>query len=142
MNITVPDRRAWAPKLLSFTFAVASLSGFSNQAHAQAMSDPGDPTNPASCGAPDRPASVVRSAIPETPAFAQISGAAGDVVVRVDLMPDGSLQDAAVAQSSGSAALDREALRVARESEYSPALESCRAVPGSYLFTVTFDPDL
>jgi TonB family protein len=129
-------------KFLALTFAVASLSGFSSQAQAQTSPDPSDPGNAVSCGAPDRSASIVRSATPEMPAFAKLAGASGTVGVRVDLMPDGSLEDATISQSSGNAALDDEALRVARESEYAPALQGCRAVPGSYLVTVIFDPSL
>jgi TonB family protein len=56
--------------------------------------------------------------------------------------PTDRLENATISQSAGNASLDREALRVARESEYSPAVEKCRAVPCSCLYTVSFDPVL
>jgi hypothetical protein len=37
--------------------------------------------------------------------------------------------------------LDQAALRAARQSTYSPKLEDCKPVTGSYLFTADFQPE-
>jgi len=136
MNVTVTNRLAWTPKLMALALAACSVSAFSNGA--QASTDLAGGAAPRSCPSADRPASILRSATPEIPPLAKLEGASGDALVRVDLRPDGKLESATIAQSSGNVVLDREALRVARETEYGSSVESCHALSGSYLYRVSF----
>jgi protein TonB len=48
------------------------------------------------------------------PRSAEIRGEQGKAVIRITLSPDGKIGDVAVTQSSGSAILDREAVRIAQ----------------------------
>jgi len=136
MNVTISNRHAWSPKLMALALAACSVSPFSEAA--QASTGTAGAAAPRSCPSVDRPASILRTATPEIPPLAKLEGASGDVLVRVDLRPDGKLESAAIAQSSGNAALDREALRVARETEYGSGVESCHGISGSYLYKVSF----
>jgi TonB family protein len=65
-------------------------------------------------------------------------GNTGTAQVLVTINPGGSLADATVFQSSGDINFDRAALRAARETTYNSAVAYCQAVPGKYLFKVTF----
>lgn len=82
-----------------------------------------------------------------------------NVSVEVTVAPDGSVQNARIAQSSGNRNLDSAAIRVARQSTYLPKLvlvrrqsedgatgtagvgDTCKAVVGTYQFKVTFVPN-
>lgn len=136
MNVTVSNHHTWTPKLMALALAACSVSAFSSSA--RASTGVAGPTEARSCPSADRPPSILRTATPEIPPIAKLEGASGDVLVRVDLKSDGKLEGAAIAQSSGNAVLDREALRVARETEYGSGVESCRALSGSYLYKVSF----
>jgi TonB family protein len=59
---------------------------------------------------------------------------AGKVTVDVSVSPKGDVIGAKVNTSSGNTALDRAAVKLARESEYSPAMRNCKPVAGTYLF--------
>ncbi len=139
MNVTVLNRHAWSPKLMALALAACSVSAFSSSARA---STGAAVVEPRSCPSADRAATILRTATPEIPPLAKLEGASGDVLVRVDLKSDGKLEGATIAQSSGNAVLDREALRVARETEYDSGVESCHALSGSYLYKVSFGPTL
>ena len=76
---------------------------------------------------------------PDTPEMAREQGITGVSQIEVTLDASGAVMSASVYKSSGSAALDNAALAAARASRYSPALESCHAVGGSYLFRAEFD---
>jgi TonB family protein len=62
------------------------------------------------------------------------------VAVTVLIRADGTVQSASVARSSGNAALDAAAVAAASKTTYLPKTLNCKAVPGAYLFKVTFDP--
>ncbi len=136
MNVNVSNRHGWSPKVLALALAAGSVSAFSGSA--RAATGGAGPSEARSCPSADRAASIVRTATPEIPPLAKLEGASGDALVRIDLKPDGTLAGATISQSSGNAVLDREALRVARESEYGPGVESCHALSGSYLYRVSF----
>jgi TonB family protein len=51
------------------------------------------------------------------------------------------LLDAVIAESSGNALFDREALRVARGSRYAPAISECLPTAGSYIVEIDFNQD-
>jgi TonB family protein len=126
----------WGPKLLGLALTVASVDALGTQASALT-----DPATPKTCNVRDRPASVVRNAIPDMPTLAAIEGAQGDVAVRVNVSADGSLHSADITQSSRNVYLDREALRVARESTFASEIADCQAVSGTYLYVVSFQPN-
>lgn len=121
----------WGPKLFALLFA-ASL--------ACASAHPGDARQlaQADCSVADRPASVIDAVQPTYP---QLDWTPDDrtVAVQVDLSSTGELIRTSIAQSSRVLAFDHEALLVARESRYKPALEHCRAVGGTFVYLVTFD---
>ena len=123
----------WGPRLLSVALAAAAL-GASNTA---TFAAPRDFTSP-SCSTADREATVTNTWPPDVPALAQAEGASGEALIRVDLSETGELQNAEIVKSTGNAALDREAMRVAHESTYSPASVGCEGIPSSYLFSVNF----
>jgi len=126
----------WGPKLLGLALTIASVDALGTNASALT-----DPANPKTCIARDRPASVVRTAVPDMPTFAALEGAQGDVAVRVNVLADGSLHSADISQSSKNTLLDREALRVVHESAFSPEIANCQAVSGTYLYVVSFQPN-
>ncbi len=61
-----------------------------------------------------------------------------EVYVAID--PHGNLTDAWIFASSGYVEFDREAIRAARHSKYSPAVSYCRPVSGTYVFRADFGP--
>ena len=73
---------------------------------------------------------------PSIPDDAQ--GQSGTAQVQVTLSPSGSVEAAAIYQSTGVFSLDREALSAARMTRYLPEVRDCAPVGGNYLFTVTF----
>ncbi len=66
-----------------------------------------------------------------------ISGST-DVTVTVAINAEGTIDDAWISGPSDIPALDKEALRVARESTYRSTIAFCRPVPTFYEFIVTF----
>lgn len=111
---------------------------------------PGDPSVPSpssdataaatepACPGKAHDARVVDAVTPERPAIAAEEGALGRVQVRVDLAPTGAVISASVYVSSGNAALDGAAVEAARRSTYEAAGDGCRAIAGSYVFTVDY----
>jgi protein TonB len=87
----------------------------------------------------DQPAAVLSHPTPQMSEVAQAWGESGSVVLRIRLDASGELQDVAIKQSSGYAELDREAIRVARESRYAPATAGCAGQGGDYLYQVDFN---
>ena len=73
--------------------------------------------------------------IPPEVRAAKISGTAA---IQVSLDPDGHVINTAVAQSTGSTGLDNVAIQMARNATYSPKMVDCKAVAGTYTFTVKF----
>jgi TonB family protein len=60
------------------------------------------------------------------------------VVISVSLDSRGITTGARIVESSGVASLDAAALAAARASTYTPAMQACKAVPGTYLFQASF----
>lgn len=94
----------------------------------------------AQCEWPDVDADVLDSAQPEYPYAARGVIGVVQAAVTVNLDAGGHVVSVMVAHSTGNLALDRAALTAARQSTYLPAVNNCTRVPGSYDFTVTFDP--
>jgi TonB family protein len=84
------------------------------------------------------PASVAGEPYAEMPAIAAEEGAAGSAQVRIRLTSTGVLDSATLFASSGNRWLDDAALRSARLTRFSPEIQQCRAVGGSYLYEVDF----
>lgn len=89
------------------------------------------------CAEPFHEASVTQPVPPERPEPVH-RGLQGTAQIMVILNPGGSLAEAKVFQSSGDINYDNAALRAASETTYQSAMAYCQAVPGSYLFKVTF----
>ncbi len=66
-----------------------------------------------------------------------VSGS-GETIMRVDLAASGQISNIAIAQSSGDAALDFAAMRVARASRFQAASSGCQAAGDSFLYSVIF----
>ncbi len=96
------------------------------------------PTPRPSCAVPNKEAATTRAVQPDYPDIARQQGAAGTTQVKVSLSATGAVLGTAVYRSSGNAALDSAALAAARASAYSPEIENCERVPGSYLFQADF----
>jgi protein TonB len=94
------------------------------------------PTPKPACSAPDIPAKAVEAISPQAPPDAQSSNAVAKI--KVDLDASGNVVGTSVYESTGYPQLDRAALDAARESRYAPEEKNCKNMPGSYLFTVTF----
>lgn len=94
------------------------------------------------CAYPNLDAEVLQQAQPEYPSAARGMDI-GEVSVKakVSLALDGSISAVAITQSSGVMPLDQAALAAARVSSYLPAVKECKRVPGTFEFTVTFDPN-
>jgi TonB family protein len=116
----------WGPKLFAIAFALAAPIPFQT----------GSAANAATCV--DTPASLVAAPDAEIPDALRGLGISGATSVQVNIGPDGSLLATFIAQSSGNGLLDLEALRVAREARYAPAMSNCEPVAGSYLLEVQF----
>jgi TonB family protein len=85
-------------------------------------------------------AGVIHAAQPDYPAIAEELGMTGDdTLVRVDLAADGSLQNASVLRTAGSAIFDQAALRATRQTEFRAERTGCEPVAGSYIYVVSFD---
>ncbi|HTV74705.1 MAG TPA: TonB family protein [Candidatus Acidoferrales bacterium] len=103
---------------------------------ATAMPTPA-PTGP-SCSEPHVGASTKNTVQPEYPEIAREQGAVGTTEVQVTLDERGGVVAVAVAQSSGNKALDEAALAAARASTFSPEIDDCQPVGGTYLFRADF----
>jgi TonB family protein len=90
------------------------------------------------CVHPYRDARIIEHAEPGYPEIARQSHATGRSTIKVNLAADGTVEAAKVFQSSGNAALDDEAVRVASISIYAPEIFRCEPQRGSYLFVVDF----
>jgi TonB family protein len=94
-------------------------------------------TTPTNC---DHGATVVSPAAPAYPKDAP--KVKTDVTVRVGVAASGSVTYVTVVKSSGVPAIDTATAQAARASTYKPAMSSCKAVAGYYLFHAEFKPDL
>ena len=65
----------------------------------------------------------------------------GHDLVQVTIDANGNVANAQILKTSSLAALDQEALRVARASEYSPTIVNCTPQSADATLTITFAPD-
>jgi len=124
----------WGPRLLSIAFVLGAASLSSVRATAAEAPPPGP------CIAPDQPAQVRFVPEPGYPQIAALEGVTGTTVIVVHIAANNELTNYAIKQSSGSRALDQEALRVVRETRFAAGLGNCTPVEGDYLFNVEFEP--
>ena len=94
------------------------------------------------CSLPNSEAEVVNAAAPIYPDEARrLRVGPATVLLVVSVKPDGVPGDVTVYRSSGDAAIDRQAMRAAHESDYVPKLFNCQPVSGTVLFRAQFLPD-
>jgi protein TonB len=127
-----PVRTNGTTKLLVFSLLAVAANVPASGASAA------EPPVKATCSAPDHIAALKSASDPAYPAIAKAEGISGSTLVRVSLNSSGAVKKAIVAQSSGFAVLDSEALASARTSAYDPETVSCRPVAGTYFVNVTF----
>ncbi len=99
---------------------------------------------PGNCPDPNQDAHTIDVPPVEYPQAAEDAGLGEvDVVVVVTVGPTGALVGAPSIMSdpAHNGAIEREALRVARETTYAPHLENCKPVTTPYQFIVTFTPE-
>ncbi len=85
----------------------------------------------------DHDATVLTATPPEIPkGTPQVKA---DATVRVGIAPSGTVTSVTIVKSSGVSALDIATAEAARASTYKPAMASCKAVAGSYLFHAEFN---
>jgi len=77
---------------------------------------------------------------PDVPSDARRAATAGATEVQVQLDERGSIVNAAIGSSSGSAQLDQVALMLAKSSTYSPAVTGCKKIASTYTYRVRFEP--
>jgi TonB family protein len=118
--------QGWAPKLMAAGLATIApiLSARPTAANVVAVS---------SCE--DHGARLISSPAVSTPDEAP---AGGEAILRVDLSAAGQIRNLTIAQSTGDARLDLEAMRVARESRYAAAFVDCKPAADDVLYRVTF----
>ncbi len=92
----------------------------------------------AACSKPAANAAVDGTAFFEVPEIAAAVGASGTSVVMISLSSTGALRSQSIVRSSGNPNLDRAALLSARMTKFSPEIQNCAAVGGTYLYTVDF----
>lgn len=92
-----------------------------------------------SCSVPSASAAVIRMVPADTPAIAKLLGLTGIAMVQITLSNSGTLERARIAKSSGSKWLDAAAIDAVHEQGYSPEINECQAVSGTYLVSVDFN---
>jgi TonB family protein len=94
------------------------------------------------CAVPTHEAKILKRASPHvssaTVAQAEAAGAKPVADVRILVGPDGSVQEASIYTTSGSAALDSAAIATAKASTFTPKVIYCKPVSGVYQFPVDF----
>ncbi len=101
------------------------------------------PLEKTDCAQPSSDATVLNQARPQYPQSARgLSTGTRTVDVTVAITADGTLADAWVSGPSGVAAFDDAALSAAKGSTYKNAVAYCQNVPSTYLFKVTFKPNM
>lgn len=84
------------------------------------------------------PAVSATSAPVDIPPEARASKVSGTAAIQVQIDPQGSVTNATVSQSTGSAGLDQVAMQMAKGATYTPALVKCKPVASTYTYTVKF----
>lgn len=83
---------------------------------------------------------VLTAPPPDYPRAALRAGAAGDVVLRIDVGADGRATAVNVERGSRHRSLDRAAVQAVRRWRFQPAMRDGVAVPGTVRQTIRFDP--
>jgi protein TonB len=97
------------------------------------------PTPKPQCANPNADASIKGTAVePEYPDIAREQGATGVTQVKVTLDATGAVTDATVYKSAGNQALDNEAVKAAKATQYVPDIVNCVKTAGSYIFRAEF----
>jgi TonB family protein len=86
------------------------------------------------CSIPNKQLTVVRTPPPANPGSVQFPSETVVVMVGVTVNSSGTLMEAHIARSSYNIAVDQEALRLARQSLYSPKINNCVATMGTGVF--------
>ena len=96
------------------------------------------PAHAATCANPNRSAALSDATFVDLPVVAEAISLSGVTTLQIDLSSTGGLVSEKIVQSSGHGVLDDEALRSARLARFSPEIEDCKSVAGSYLYKVHF----
>lgn len=107
----------------------------------RAVDVPAKPVADANCPVRYRTPAPVKVLQPEYPLAARAKRIGGTTMVKIQLDADDSIVDARIYRSSGNTALDAEALKSARRSEYKAAIFRCHAMSGTYIFRADFIPN-
>jgi TonB family protein len=128
-----------------YTLADADKDGLSDEPTSTSLilaAAPSKALENFACTEPFREATVKTQVVPQYPDIMRGRvGMDATVSVEVALNGDGSLADAWVWGPSGFQPFDDAALLAAKASTYEGGRAYCAAVPGSYFFRVTFDPN-
>ena len=82
---------------------------------------------------------AVSAPAPDYPASALRAGASGEVLLRIEVGPDGRPGEVSVVSGSRNRALDRAAVRAVRRWRFEPAMRDGVAVAGTVQQTIRFD---
>ena len=122
----------------------SGIAGATGKAGAVATPVPKPEVTPApastiACANNDLPPTLAASPPPpDISAQARADGVSGTARIRVTLDANGTVQNAAVVDSSGSGSLDLVAMSMARAAQYTPAQHDCKAIASDYTFSVKF----
>jgi TonB family protein len=93
------------------------------------------------CATNDTPVQMIASPPqPEIPPAARADQGNGIARVRLVVNPQGAIESATIAGSSGSSSMDQIAVVMARAAQYAPATHACKAIASDYTFSVKFYP--
>ena len=82
---------------------------------------------------------MIRQEKPEYPRLARQAGLEGVVVIEALVLRDGSVKDAVVGKSSGTAALDEAAVKAAYKNRFKPAIQNGRPVACWVSYKMVFE---
>jgi TonB family protein len=93
------------------------------------------------CATNDTPVQMIASPPqPDLPPAARADQANGIARVRLVVNPQGGIESATIAGSSGSSSMDQVAVSMARAAQYAPATHACKAIASDYTYSVKFFP--
>lgn len=96
------------------------------------------PTLVTTCASPNVPASIAGDAYYQMPTIAMEQGVSGTSQIAISLSDTGKLLSHRVFASSGNSWLDQAALKSVRLTRFSPEMQNCRRVGGTYLYAVDY----
>jgi len=132
---TLPARAAQDDVLrVGFTRLFPSIAGV-----VPGVSTIADNNSIGSCSAADAPAQMIDHNPVTWPEIAVEMGAApATTIVQVNIDDRGSLQSASVNATSGNRPMDWDAVSAIRAAKFTPEVQGCKPVAGSYLVGVAF----